>query len=84
MMLGIFQLHKQIMVVRYQLQYCVTEVFQKESCIEKDKQIKKLESKLEDVVEQSEVNIAEMKKIHKQSKDELQNRLDDLKKTCQK
>ncbi|EFO18103.1 hypothetical protein LOAG_10396 [Loa loa] len=56
----------------------------KESCREKDKEIRKLEKKLNQTIEESEINIAEMKKIHKQSKDELQNRFDELKKAYQK
>ncbi|CAG9537524.1 unnamed protein product [Cercopithifilaria johnstoni] len=56
----------------------------KESCREKDNEIRRLEKKLEQITEESETNIAEMKKIHKRSKDELQNRLDELKKVCQK
>ncbi|KAL3982963.1 Myosin head (motor domain) family protein [Acanthocheilonema viteae] len=56
----------------------------KESCREKDKEIRRLEKKLDQITEESETNIAEMKKIHKRSKDELQNRLDELKKAYQK
>ncbi|VDO31678.1 unnamed protein product, partial [Onchocerca flexuosa] len=56
----------------------------KESCREKDKEIRRLEKKLDQTNEESETNIAEMKKIHKRSKDELQNRLDELKKAYQK
>ncbi|KAM3725081.1 Myosin heavy chain, striated muscle [Dirofilaria immitis] len=56
----------------------------KESCREKDKEIQRLEKKLDQTNEESETNIAEMKKIHKQSKDELQNRFDELKKAYQK
>uniref|UniRef100_F1KUN2 Myosin heavy chain n=1 Tax=Ascaris suum TaxID=6253 RepID=F1KUN2_ASCSU len=56
----------------------------KELCRDKDRQIKKLQEKLDDTVEKAEVNINEMKKIHKQSKSELQDRVDELKKTVQK
>uniref|UniRef100_A0A0R3S3K0 Myosin_tail_1 domain-containing protein n=1 Tax=Elaeophora elaphi TaxID=1147741 RepID=A0A0R3S3K0_9BILA len=56
----------------------------KESCREKDKEIRRLEKKLDQSAEESEINIAEMKKIHKRSKDELQSRLDELKKAYQK
>lgn len=35
-------------------------------------------------MEKAEINVGEMKKIHKQSKDEMQNRMDELRKKCQK
>uniref|UniRef100_A0A183CW90 Myosin_tail_1 domain-containing protein n=1 Tax=Gongylonema pulchrum TaxID=637853 RepID=A0A183CW90_9BILA len=66
-----------------ELQRCIIDL-NKESCHEKDRQIRKLENKLDEAAEKSEANIAEMKKIHKQSKAELQNRLDELKNMCQK
>lgn len=56
----------------------------KESCREKDREIKRLQAKLEDSMEKADLNIAEMKKIHKQSKEELQNKIDEIKKTCQR
>nr|CRZ22373.1 Bm8492 [Brugia malayi] len=56
----------------------------KENCYEKDREIRRLEKKLDQTIEESKTNITEMKKIHKRSKDELQNRLDELKKAYQK
>ncbi|VDM23737.1 unnamed protein product [Toxocara canis] len=56
----------------------------KELCRDKDRQIKKLQEKLDDTVEKAEVNITELKKIHKESKADLQNKVDELKKTVQK
>ncbi|EJW77332.1 hypothetical protein WUBG_11756 [Wuchereria bancrofti] len=56
----------------------------KENCREKDREIRRLEKKLDQTIKESETNITEMKKIHKRSKDELQNRLDELKKAYQK
>uniref|UniRef100_A0A0N5AVT7 Myosin motor domain-containing protein n=1 Tax=Syphacia muris TaxID=451379 RepID=A0A0N5AVT7_9BILA len=56
----------------------------KENCHEKDREIRRLEGKLSSAIENAENNIAEMKKIHKKTREDLVEKIEELKKTCHK